>query len=185
MQDKEEAGWEDSCVNLCDMNLRACLNGNWDTEVDVYQRNVIYVLWGRVKGQASCFLNRLSDCTDIMAAAAAAAAVNAAVAIASAIAKVAPTHRQCTIEVVNECSDYMLSNPRWAPVFKKKFSSFSDCCMSKCSCCFYKQDVHWEWRLLHPSVALYPIPCVWNCRVRQDSQHSVRICRCFHLRSPP
>ncbi|XP_075999280.1 uncharacterized protein LOC142992661 isoform X2 [Genypterus blacodes] len=45
-------------------------------------------------------------------AAAAAGVISAAVAIGSAIASVAPTHRQCTIEVMNECANYMLCNPR-------------------------------------------------------------------------
>ncbi|XP_053194212.1 uncharacterized protein LOC128378671 [Scomber japonicus] len=43
---------------------------------------------------------------------AAAGIVGAAASIGGAIAEIAPTHRQCTIEIMNECKDFSLCNPR-------------------------------------------------------------------------
>ncbi|XP_075998760.1 DELTA-sagatoxin-Srs1a-like [Genypterus blacodes] len=38
--------------------------------------------------------------------------ISAAVAVGSAIGEIAPTHRQCTVEIKNECTDFILCNPR-------------------------------------------------------------------------
>ncbi|CAK6980308.1 DELTA-stichotoxin-Hmg2b-like [Scomber scombrus] len=46
------------------------------------------------------------------AVAAAAGVIGAAAAVGGAIGEIAPTHRQCTIEIRNECKDFGLCNPR-------------------------------------------------------------------------
>lgn len=48
---------------------------------------------------------------------AAAGVIGAAVAVGSAIIDLAPTYRQCTIELKNNCTNYRLYNPRYLAHF--------------------------------------------------------------------
>lgn len=48
---------------------------------------------------------------------AAAGVIGAAVAVGSAIVDLAPTYRQCTIELKNNCTNYSLCNPRYLAHF--------------------------------------------------------------------
>lgn len=62
-----------------------------------------------------------------------------------------PTHRQCTVEIQNKCSGYMLCNPQWVQ---------ASCLCAQTKCLFTQQphDMMWgHFRCRYLEVELWPL----------------------------